>query len=628
MTFRFAPGIGFGLLCPVLPPPLFAPLSSSMSDFILGIDLGTTNSLVGVVDSGFPILLADADGSRLTPSAVHVAGDGTLTVGAAALRRRVLEPGRTVTSVKRLIGHRPGEAGWQPPYDLKALGLTPVAVSAAILRHLKTVAERAVEQEVTRAVITVPAFFNDAQRMATREAGEQAGLKVERILSEPTAAALAYGLDKLEGRRRIAVYDLGGGTFDVSVLELREGVFEVLATAGDTRLGGDDLDRALAEALWQKAAPAGAVGWQGLDVSQRVRLIEAAEQAKKTLSQQTMARVELPFFSDAWSLVAEVTRQEMEALARPWVEATRRHCLRALSDAGVPAVELDEVVLVGGSTRMPLVRERVAEWFQREPFTSQNPDEAIALGAVIQGGVLSGALRQVLLLDVTPLSLGIETFGGLMNVIIPRNSTLPCKAGEMFTNAVSGQETMLIRVLQGERELAKDNWELGQVVVPFQPGPKGSARVGVQFELNVDGLLSVLARDTVSGVDTRLEIQRTAVDVTDEAVEKMIAESVEFAFEDMSERQWTEAALKGRELIEAVETALLQLGPAVSAAEAEALRALAAAVKTQLETEVHDVAALKAANQTLDEATQELAVRLIEQAMEAALARRGLTDPT
>lgn len=601
-----------------------------MSGFILGIDLGTTNSLVGVVDSGFPILLADADGSRLTPSAVHVAGDGTLTVGAAALRRRVLEPGRTVTSVKRLIGHRPGEAGWQPPYDLKALGLSPVAVSAAILRHLKTVAERALEQEVTRAVITVPAFFNDAQRMATREAGEQAGLKVERILSEPTAAALAYGLDKLEGRRRIAVYDLGGGTFDVSVLELREGVFEVLATAGDTRLGGDDLDRALAEALWQKAAPAGAgaVAWQDLDVSQRVRLIEAAEQAKKTLSQQTMARVELPFFSDAWSLVAEVTREELEALARPWVEATRRHCLRALSDAGVPAVELDEVVLVGGSTRMPLVRERVAEWFQREPFTSQNPDEAIALGAVIQGGVLSGALRQVLLLDVTPLSLGIETFGGLMNVIIPRNSTLPCKAGEMFTNAVSGQESMLIRVLQGERELAKDNWELGQVVVPFDPGPKGSARVGVQFELNVDGLLSVLARDTASGVDTRLEIQRTAVDVTDEAVEKMIAESVEFAFEDMSERQWTEAAMKGRELIEALETAFRQLGSAVSEGESEMLRGLAAVVQTELNREGHNVAGLKAANHALDEATQELAVRLIEQAMEAALARRGLTDPT
>jgi molecular chaperone DnaK len=597
-----------------------------MSGFILGIDLGTTNSLVGVVDSGFPILLADAAGERLTPSAVHVAADGTLTVGAAALRRRVLEPARTITSVKRLIGHRAGEAGWEPPYDLKALGVTPVEVSAAILGHLKSVAEKALEQEVTRAVITVPAFFNDAQRAATREAGERAGLTVERILSEPTAAALAYGLDKLEGRRRIAVYDLGGGTFDVSVLELREGVFEVLATAGDTRLGGDDLDRALAVAIWKRAAPEGSPDWESLEMGKRVRLIEAAEGVKKALSTQAVAPVELPFFLEAWSLAVEVTRAELDALARPWVEATRKHCLRALSDAGLKPADLDEVVLVGGSTRMPLVRERVAEWFGREPCTTQHPDEAIALGAVIQGGVLSGSLRQVLLLDVTPLSLGIETFGGLMNVIIPRNSTLPCKAGELFTNAVSGQASMLIRVLQGERELAKDNWELGRVEVPFTPGPKGSARVGVQFALNVDGLLEVLTRDTVTGVDTVLAIQRTAVDVNDEAVEKMIAESVEFALEDMSERQWTEAALKGRELIEAVKAALDQLGEAIAREEAATLMALAEAVECELQSTTHQVAALKAANQALDDATQELAVRLIEQAMEASLARRGLAD--
>lgn len=595
-----------------------------MSGFILGIDLGTTNSLVGVVDSGFPILLADAAGERLTPSAVHVAADGTLTVGAAALRRRVLEPARTITSVKRLIGHRAGEAGWEPPYDLKALGVTPVEVSAAILGHLKSVAEKALEQEVTRAVITVPAFFNEAQRAATREAGERAGLTVERILSEPTAAALAYGLDKLEGRRRIAVYDLGGGTFDVSVLELREGVFEVLATAGDTRLGGDDLDRDLAVAIWKRAAPEGSPDWESLEMGKRVRLIEAAEGVKKALSTQAVAPVELPFFLEAWSLAVEVTRAELDALARSWVEATRKHCLRALSDAGLKPAELDEVVLVGGSTRMPLVRERVAEWFGREPCTTQHPDEAIALGAVIQGGVLSGSLRQVLLLDVTPLSLGIETFGGLMNVIIPRNSTLPCKAGELFTNAVSGQASMLIRVLQGERELAKDNWELGRVEVPFTPGPKGSARVGVQFALNVDGLLEVLTRDTVTGVDTVLAIQRTAVDVNDEAVEKMIAESVEFALEDMSERQWTEAALKGRELIEAVKAALDQLGEAIAREEAATLMALAEKVELELQATTHEVASLKAANQGLDDATQELAVRLIEQAMEASLTRRGL----
>lgn len=597
-----------------------------MSGLILGIDLGTTNSLVGVVDSGFPILLADPTGARLTPSAMHVAADGSLTVGVAALRRRALEPGRTITSVKRLIGHRAGEAGWEPPYDLKALGLTPVEVSAAILRHLKAIAEQALEQTVTRAVITVPAFFNDAQRAATREAGERAGLTVERILSEPTAAALAYGLDKLDGRRRIAVYDLGGGTFDVSILELREGVFEVLATAGDTRLGGDDLDRSFASAIWKKAAPAGAPAWDALEISQRVRLIEAAENAKKALSAQSTAIIEIPFLIDSWSLSLEVTRSDLDALAGQWVDATRRHCLRALNDSGLKMGDLDEVVLVGGSTRMPLVRERVAEWFGREPCTSQHPDEAIALGAVIQGGILSGSLQQVLLLDVTPLSLGIETFGGLMNVIIPRNSTLPCKAGELFTNAVSGQESMLIRVLQGERELAKDNWELGRVEVPFTPGPKGSARVGVQFALNADGLLEVLTRDTVTGVDTLLAIQRTAVDVNDEAVEKMISESVEFALEDMTERQWTEAALKGRELIESVEAALNQLGYAVSKQEVDALDALVEEVLVQLKFATHDVSALKKANQALDDATQDLAVRLIEQAMEASLTRRGLAD--
>lgn len=597
-----------------------------MAELILGIDLGTTNSLVGVVDGGFPLLLADEQGSRLTPSAVHLAADGTVTVGAAALRRRVLEPERVITSVKRLIGHRAGEAGWAPPYDLAALGVTPVQVSAAILRHLKAVAERAMEQTVTRAVITVPAFFNEAQRAATREAGLLAGLTVERILSEPTAAALAYGLDKLEGRRRIAVYDLGGGTFDVSVLELREGVFEVLATAGDTRLGGDDLDRLWAESIWKRLAPTGAPGWEALAMPQQVRLIEAAEQAKKTLSEKNQATLELPFFDGGWSLEAEVSRAELERVAAKWVEATRKHCLRALSDANLKPGALDEVVLVGGSTRMPLVQEKVSVWFGREPSTSQHPDESIALGAVIQGGVLAGSLRQVLLLDVTPLSLGIETFGGLMNVIIPRNSTLPCKAGEMFTNAVSGQENMLIRVLQGERELAKDNWELGCVEVPFSPGPKGSARVGVQFSINADGLLEVLSRDTATGVDTVLQIERTAVDVTDAKVEQMIAESVDYALEDMSERQWTEQALKGRELIEAVAAALDQLGAAVPADEQQAIHQLAEKVQAELRASQHDVQRLKAANQALDEATQELAVRLLDLAMEAALRRRGLVE--
>ena len=587
----------------------------SESSPILGIDLGTTHSLVGVIDSGFPILLADAEGSRLTPSAVHVAADGTRTVGAAALRRRALEPQRTITSVKRLLGRRAGEADWQPPYDLQALGLTPVEVSAEILRHLKLIAETAVEQPVSRAVITVPAYFNDAQRNATKQAGELAGLTVERIVSEPTAAALAYGLDKLGERRRIAVYDLGGGTFDISVLELRDGVFQVLSTAGDTQLGGDDLDRALAEQLWDRAGAAGPVP---------AALVVAAESAKRRLSTEEQTRVELPFYDGARSLSLGITRAEFEQVARPFVERTRAHCLRALSDAGVTAADLDEVVLVGGSTRLPLVRRYVADLFGREPHTGQNPDEAVALGAVIQAGILSGALRNVLLLDVTPLSLGIETFGGLMNILIPRNTTIPCKAGEMFTNAVANQQDMLIRVLQGERELAKDNWELGRIVVPFPPGAKGSARVGVQFSIDADGILSVLARDTATHTDTVLEIRNTAVNVDDERVERMLAEGVEHALEDMQERIWTEAKLKAAELLPAVDAALAQLGEAVSEAEQAAIAAAAAQVRALLDSSAHDAAALKRATQALDDATQEMAVRLVEQAMEDSLARRGL----
>ncbi|MCA1963676.1 MAG: Hsp70 family protein [Prosthecobacter sp.] len=578
---------------------------------ILGIDLGTTNSLVGVVDSGFPILLADETGARMTPSAVHYAQDGSILVGAPALRKRSLEPQRTVTSVKRLIGRRSGEGDWTPPYDLRALGTTPVEVSAEILRRLKAIAERALEQPVSRAVITVPAYFNDAQRSATKQAGELAGLTVERIVSEPTAAALAYGLDKLDERKKIAVYDLGGGTFDISVLEMRDGVFQVLSTAGDTQLGGDDIDRALAAHL----APPG---------SDPALFLEAAEAAKKRLSSQESTRVDLPFYDGKNSLSRELTRAELEKLIRPLLERTREHCQRALHDAGVMLDEIDEVILVGGSTRIPLVRGLVARVFGREPNTSQNPDEAVAQGAVIQAGILSGSLQNVLLLDVTPLSLGIETFGGLMNVIIPRNSTLPCKAGEMFTNAVANQRDMLIRVLQGERELAKDNWELGQIVVPFPPGPKGSARVGVQFSIDVNGILQVLARDTATGKDIVLEIQNTAVDVDDERVEQMIAESVEHAFDDMNERLWTEARLKAEELLPAVETALAQFGDAVSEAERVTIQAAAAEVRRLLNAETHDATALKAANRALDEATQELAVRLVERAMEESLARRGL----
>ena len=595
-------------------------LSTPVSDYILGIDLGTTNSLVGVVDSGFPILLADAEGQRSTPSAVH-AGQ-TITVGAAALRQRAMDPARTITSVKRLIGRRAGEGEWTPPYDLRTLGLTPVEVSAEILKHLRAIAEKAMETTITRAVITVPAFFNDAQRAATKRAGELAGLTVERILAEPTAAALAYGLDKLEEQKKIAVYDLGGGTFDVSILEMRDGVFQVLATAGDTQLGGDDVDRLLARHLWE-SWPASAGTWfDQLPADARVRLIAATEDAKKKLSTETSTRIDLPFLWQQQSLSVELTREALEKIALPWVERTRAHCWRALTDAKLKPQDLDAVILVGGSTRMPLVRRVAQEIFNRDPDTSQNPDEAIAKGAVIQAGMISGALRNVVLLDVTPLSLGIETFGGLMNIIIPRNSTIPCKAGEMFTNAVTNQSAMLIRVLQGERELAQDNWELGRIEVPFPAGPKGSARVGVQFKIDVNGILEVLARDTASGADTILHIQNTAVDVDDAKVEAMIAESVENAFDDMNERIWTEAKLKAEELLPAVDEALTQLGDEVPAADRDQIQAAATQVRSLLASELHDASALKKANTALDDATQSLAVLLMDKAMEEALERK------
>ncbi|MDB6138751.1 MAG: molecular chaperone DnaK [Verrucomicrobiaceae bacterium] len=593
-------------------------------ELILGIDLGTTHSLVGVVDSGFPLLLADAGGSRSTPSAVHFGKDGTRVVGAAALRQRIVDPGRTVTSVKRLIGRRNGEGDWRPPYDLQALHTSPVEVSSEILKHLRSVAEQAMQAPISRAVITVPAFFNDAQRNATKRAGELAGLTVERILAEPTAAALAYGLDKLGERKKIAVFDLGGGTFDISILEMRDGVFQVLATAGDTELGGDDIDRLLAKHLWEGSAPGQSIWFEQLPAEVRVRLVTAAEEVKKALSGDLTTRLELPFLWQGESLEREVTRADLDKIAAPWAERTRQHCWRAMTDAKLRPADLDEVLLVGGSTRMPLVRQMAQDIFERQPNVSQNPDEAIARGAVIQAGMLSGALRQVILLDVTPLSLGIETFGGLMNVIIPRNTTIPCKAGEMFTNAVANQETMLVRVLQGERELAKDNWDLGRVEVAFPAGPKGSARVGVQYSIDANGILQVLARDTATHRDVVLEIQNTAVDVDDARVEEMISDSVEHAFEDMNERVWTEARLKAEELLPAVDEALAQLEGEVAAEEVRRIQACAAKIRLLLGAETHDARALKQGNAELDDATQSLAVLLVDKAMEEALARKGL----
>ncbi|HZE13253.1 MAG TPA: molecular chaperone DnaK, partial [Chthoniobacterales bacterium] len=529
---------------------------------IVGIDLGTTNSLIGVMDAGFPILLADKNGARLTPSIVHFSEEGSALVGEPAARMRVLEPKQTIYSIKRFMGLRGDELSKndeevsyrlerKPGKAIRVITTTqayaPEEISALILGKLKRDAEAAIGHNVTRAVITVPAYFNDAQRNATKRAGELAGFAVERIVNEPTAAALAYGLDKMESRAKIAVFDLGGGTFDISILELDSGVFEVLSTNGNTRLGGDDIDNAIM----------GHFAAQGFPIARpenAARLREAAVAAKHRLSDEQEVQISVPFLEGGRNFSATLTRAELEHVSRPIIEETRAHCRRSLADAKLEARDLDEVILVGGMTRMPLVRKIVGEIFEREPNISQNPDEAVAIGATIQAGILSGAVRDVVLLDVTPLSLGIETFGGLMNVIIPRNSTIPLKAGEMFTTAVNQQRSMSIKVLQGEREMARDNWPLGQFEIEFEPAAKGVARVGVQFEIDANGILHVLARDTKTGAEKIVEI-KSAIDVSDEAVEAMISDSLEHAFEDMSERVWTETMLKAQEMLRAVSAA-------------------------------------------------------------------------
>ncbi len=633
---------------------------------IVGIDLGTTNSLVAIVDSGIPYVIADPLGQRLTPSVVHFPGPGApAVVGHPANRIRLLKPRETVYSAKRFMGRRgsdvpkedmlvtfpvSGTSGGPVTFEIHGRAWTPEEIAAEVLKKLKTDAEAALGETISRAVITVPAYFNDAQRNATIRAGELAGFTVERIVNEPTAAALAYGLDKLKEHSKVAVYDLGGGTFDLSLMELNEGVFQVLSTHGNTRLGGDDFDKRITEYLAAEILRAGGPDVHdpaALPMLSRVR--EAAEHAKIRLSTETETEIALPFLTPEFSHSQRLSREKLESLTHDIVERTREHCLRALADAKLQPADLDQVILVGGQTRMPLVRSRVSEWFHCAEFeeargglrlgegfhrtqgpqlnTSQNPDEAVALGAAIQAEILRGGLRNLLLLDVTPLSLGLETFGGLMNVIIHRNSTIPIKAGEVFTTAVDRQKSMLIHVLQGERERAPDNWSLGKFEIEFESAPKGVPRVGVQFEIDANGILQVLARDLKTG-HQKIVAMKSAVDVDDDAVQRMVEESVEHAFDDLRARQWIEAKLRADETLTATRRTMAeydaQLDDAYRQQLHHALEAVEAVLaQEQPKTKTGDPEKLKAAVTELDQVTLALAEHAMDQAMEAALQRKG-----
>ena len=596
---------------------------------VIGIDLGTTNSCVAVMEGGDPVVIPNSEGGRTTPSIVAFVQDGERLVGQVAKRQAVTNPGKTIYSIKRFMGRRRDEVSTEiseVPYAVvgDANGLasvqlddntyTPPEISAMVLQKMKQTAEDYLGEPVTEAVITVPAYFNDAQRQATKDAGKIAGLGVSRIVNEPTAASLAYGLDK-KSDEKIAVYDLGGGTFDVSILELGDGVFEVKSTHGDTHLGGDDFDQRVIDHLAEEFLKENSVDLRQ-DPMALQRLKEAAEKAKCELSSSASTDINLPFITADASgpkhLNVTLSRARFEQLVDDLVQRTKQPCIQAIQDAGLSASDIDEVILVGGSTRIPKVQEVVAEVFGKEPNKGVNPDEVVAIGAGIQAGVLSGDVTDVLLLDVTPLSLGIETLGGVMTRLINRNTTIPTKKNEVFSTAADSQPSVEIHVLQGERDMALDNRTIGRFHLDgIPPAPRGVPQIEVTFDIDANGILNVSAKDKGTGKEQNIRIEASS-GLSDAEIDKMVKDAQTNAAEDKKKREGVETKNTAEQQVHQTEKQMEEMGDKVSDASKAKVTEAVDKVKEALKGD--NVDAIKSANDNLTQVWHQVASELYQQA--------------